>query len=356
MTKKAKDTKAAMVSPVRGIKRPIDQMNFDQLRREVQETRDDLAMMKRRYEDLLYNLDSDNFCSQLRSSLVRERDNLRSEINMTAEGIETLVEKSDELSRQYSEVKQTAEGIETRVGNVEDDLETNYSTATQTAEMIQTQVSGVETSVDGKLKNYSTITQTNSKISAAVSEAKNYTDGAKSELSTNITNTAGKIIMVAQAAYSNPIEVTAFNAAAANTSRVYYASSNKIYYYYDGESWQSSANANFGSVFEQTASGFKLSGKVLLRDEVSVGESSDNVNKTIRFNGAASMGTCADHMGSKPPTGIQISASSVRFSGMGNSGNDATQPLIYYGTTGTKLLATQEWVKNNASSGTAVFG
>lgn len=42
---------------------PISSMNFKQLRSEVQSLRDELAMMKRHYEDLLYNLDDDNILS-----------------------------------------------------------------------------------------------------------------------------------------------------------------------------------------------------------------------------------------------------------------------------------------------------
>ena len=42
---------------------PIQKMDFKQLRSEVQSLRDELAMMKRHYEDLLYNLDDDNISS-----------------------------------------------------------------------------------------------------------------------------------------------------------------------------------------------------------------------------------------------------------------------------------------------------
>lgn len=42
---------------------PIQKMDFKQLRSEVQYLRDELAMMKRHYEDLLYNLDDDNISS-----------------------------------------------------------------------------------------------------------------------------------------------------------------------------------------------------------------------------------------------------------------------------------------------------
>ena len=43
----------------------INDMNFKQLRNEVQLLRDELAIMKRKYEDILYNLDDDNFSRRI---------------------------------------------------------------------------------------------------------------------------------------------------------------------------------------------------------------------------------------------------------------------------------------------------
>ena len=43
----------------------IPDMNFKQLRNEVQLLRDELAIMKRKYEDILYNLDDDNFSRRI---------------------------------------------------------------------------------------------------------------------------------------------------------------------------------------------------------------------------------------------------------------------------------------------------
>ena len=42
----------------------INNMNDKQLRNEVQLLRDELAIMKRKFEDIIYNLDTDNFSSR----------------------------------------------------------------------------------------------------------------------------------------------------------------------------------------------------------------------------------------------------------------------------------------------------
>lgn len=136
----------------------INSMNFKQLRTEVQMLRDELAIMKRKYEDIIYNLDTDNFSSRF----VKEQGDMKTAIKVTAEGIETKVSKEEfesefniyadglyaTVSRTYetkadaasaygalhssiSSVSVEADNISTRV----DDLETfKSSTFTQTAD------------------------------------------------------------------------------------------------------------------------------------------------------------------------------------------------------------------------------
>lgn len=79
------------------------------LREEVQYLRDELAKMKRHYEDILYNLDYDNFSSQL----IKEKDGMKAEITLTAEGLSSKVSKDD--FAEYSEISQTAKAISTLV-------------------------------------------------------------------------------------------------------------------------------------------------------------------------------------------------------------------------------------------------
>ena len=69
----------------------IDKMNFKQLRNEVQLLRDEIAIMKRKYEDAIYNIDESNFSSKI----IQERDNMKAEISVTADEIKTKLSKED---------------------------------------------------------------------------------------------------------------------------------------------------------------------------------------------------------------------------------------------------------------------
>lgn len=108
----------------------ISTMDLKQLRNEVQLLRDELAITKRKYEDILYNLDDANFSDRF----VKEKDNMKTAITVTAEGIKTLVTK-DEFE---SEMMETASLIATKVSNTELG---KYSTTAQTADAISTVVS-----------------------------------------------------------------------------------------------------------------------------------------------------------------------------------------------------------------------
>ena len=82
------------------------------LRSEVQVLRDELAKMKRTFEDILYNLDTDNFCSRF----VKEQNDMRTAIEVTAEGIKSTVSKGD--MEKYSTITQTAESIQNIVSQL----------------------------------------------------------------------------------------------------------------------------------------------------------------------------------------------------------------------------------------------
>lgn len=91
----------------------INKMNFKQLKNEVQLLRDELAIFKRKYEDAIYNLDSDNFGK----SFTIEQNNMKAQIKITADAIKTMVSDTDlaaELEK-YSTIEQTAERIQTVV-------------------------------------------------------------------------------------------------------------------------------------------------------------------------------------------------------------------------------------------------
>ena len=85
----------------------ISRMDFKQLRAKVQELEDTLALMKRRYEDILYNLDDGNFSG----NFIKEKEQMKTEISVNAEGIKTKVSQTDlddVTEIMYSEFEQTA--------------------------------------------------------------------------------------------------------------------------------------------------------------------------------------------------------------------------------------------------------
>lgn len=82
----------------------INSMSFKQLKNEVQELRDTVTRMKRMYEDILYNLDDDNFSSRF----VKEKNGMKAEIKITAEEISSVVENVDDIEQEVSEISQTA--------------------------------------------------------------------------------------------------------------------------------------------------------------------------------------------------------------------------------------------------------
>lgn len=87
-------------------------MNYKQLRNEVQLLRDELAIMKRMYEDILYNLDNENFSSRI----VKEKGEMKTAIEVNAEGIKTEVTNRENADKQLSStIQQTAESITTSV-------------------------------------------------------------------------------------------------------------------------------------------------------------------------------------------------------------------------------------------------
>ena len=107
-------------------------MDIKQLRNEVQLLRDELAIMKRKYEDIIYNLDTDNFSSRF----VKEQGDMRTAIEVTAEGIKTKVSNEEFESTKT----QLANQITSEVKDLNDELS---SEITQTADSIQTTVSSV---------------------------------------------------------------------------------------------------------------------------------------------------------------------------------------------------------------------
>lgn len=127
----------------------ISKMNFKELRAEVQLLRDELVLFKRKYEDAIYNLDSDNFGK----SFTVEQNNMKAQIKITADAIKTMVSDTDLESAlsKYSTITQTADAIQTVVSkgaNLDEAIAVsslNEATDTEAIYVIQ------ETDDNGKL-------------------------------------------------------------------------------------------------------------------------------------------------------------------------------------------------------------
>lgn len=127
--------------------------DFKKLYTEVQTLRDELAIFKRKYEDAIYNLDSDNFGK----SFTVEQNNMKAQIKITADALKSTVTSTEMASA----IKQSADNINLYVTNALKD----YSTTEQ-----------VESSID----------IVNNKISLVVNEK----DGE------NVINSAGIITAI----------------------------------------------------------------------------------------------------------------------------------------------------------------
>ena len=128
---------------------PISKMNDKQLRNAVQLLYDELAIFKRKYNDAIYNLDSDN----LGKSFTIEQNHMKAQIKIAADAIKTMVSESDldKTLENYSTITQTANAIQTVVSkgaNLDDAIPiSSLEDATDTEAIYVVQ----ETNENGKL-------------------------------------------------------------------------------------------------------------------------------------------------------------------------------------------------------------
>ena len=223
----------------------INSMNFKQLKNEVQSLRDEIAIMKRKYGDIIYNLDDDNFSSRF----VKEKGDMRTAIEINAEGIKTKVSNEDFESTKT----QTANLISSEVKKLSD-KDTELSTKIeQTADTIRSEVKSATDTLDGKFANYSTIEQT---AEAIKSHAYASADLSSAEEISNLNE-------------ATDITKTYVISATDGSGNV-----TKTYYYYNdiSKEWEVINGGGIDTVFEQTAEGFKLKGNVLIDGDTVVTE------------------------------------------------------------------------------------
>lgn len=134
----------------------IENMDFKALRKEVLYLRDELAVFKRKFEDAIYNLDSDNFGK----SFTFEQNGMKAQIKLTAEGLKSTVSKSElgKTLESYSTLEQTAEAIRTTVSQtyVTDLFGDDIVTNTVLESKIEQSAGEIRTSVSETLNGYVT--------------------------------------------------------------------------------------------------------------------------------------------------------------------------------------------------------
>lgn len=191
----------------------IEKMNFKELRAEVQLLRDELSILKRKYDDALYNLDSDNFSG----SYTAEQNDMKAQVKVTANAVSVLVAEMG-----------------------------NYATTEWTSKQITSTVKNYQTKADA--------------------------DAEYDELMTEITQTAGSITSIASKnmnAYFesdyNPNNIT--TSAKQKSMLCLYEDE---YYYYDdfyGE-WKEYPSSGLQTMFVQDAEKFALTGNVKISGDL----------------------------------------------------------------------------------------
>ena len=295
----------------------INTMNFKQLKNEVQSLRDELAIMKRKYEDIIYNLDTDNFSSRF----VKEQGDMRTAIEITAEGIKTKV-SNEEFE---SEKIQTANLISSEVKKLSDEYKALYTKITQTENNISLYV---EECVTNTLDDKEYVTNADLQLTA---------DGIRSTVTSNYNSLSGDIDDVLS--YASSINQTA-NSISTRVGKV--------------EKGQYTQNNVTYTLFTQTDDTFEFNGKyMLMNSAIQLTDNSGNHTFSIFHNegngvsaGRRGVYMCGVSLNLATPDPLMIGASN--------------QSVYLYDAVESNLIATQGWVRENAGSGGtggyAVFG
>lgn len=296
----------------------ISRMTDKQLRNEVQMLRDELAVFKRRFEDMIFNLDSDNFGK----SFTVEQNRMKAQLKIAADAIQVMVSDTD-LNNElvsYAKTTWTADQIESVAKKADSQYSDLSTRITQTATDITAQVNAVSDS----LSAYSTIAMTKDTITSMVSteyltdklDGTYATSGSYTELYSKIEQTDNSISSIVSkniSAYfestDNPTEANITDA----TKRTMLCLYDGEYYYFDDVTggWKLYPACGLKTMFRQTAEGFELEGHVSLSGNVSLGSNTDTTAKKIVFSEGALIQTFSDGLGW--PTGLELSGSTVKI-------------------------------------------
>ena len=132
--------------------KPIEQMTFEELKKEVQILSDSLSRLKRTYEDAFYNLDDDNFSK----TIVKEKNGMKAQIKINEREIATKVSDGE----MESAILQSAGNILLTVG-------ASYETKSDAAAKLTTARSEIQQSANSILLSVSETYETKSDASSS---------------------------------------------------------------------------------------------------------------------------------------------------------------------------------------------
>ena len=255
----------------------ISKMDFKALKRKVQELEDTIAKMKRMYEDAIYNLDSSNFSS----SWVREQDNMKAQIKLSAEELSSVYTRVDDnRTALETQIRQNAEAISLKASKTELDewgnnLEEQIASITVTADEIEVTV---KKEVSNQIKNASITVSSEEILSTVVSKCSNdyfdyFDDNWQIGGMNNIGTTEEQKRMLCKYHWRTSADKEA--GISYNTAWVYYNHKSGKWEDIDESDaafYELDENGNLISVkktqFKQTATGFELSGDVSINGDL----------------------------------------------------------------------------------------
>ena len=313
----------------------ISKMNDKQLRNEVQLLRDELAIMKRKYEDIIYNLDTDNFSSRF----VKEQGDMKTAIKVTAEGIETKVSNEEFESTK----KQTAELISSEVKKLSDADDELSTKITQTATDIRAEVKKVEeetkNGIEKTLVSYTTIEMTEEKINLSASQTKTYVTNLLEE--TYVTKS--DFVVAAEEIRSTVQQNYATKGYVSEISQTADEISLRVSKVEEGKFGQDASGEPY-TLFTQNAERFTFQGNYMdIQSAIRLTDNDGNHAFSI-FHQQSDGNVYMWGMGDYEYTPLVI----------GNKSSSQTQGVYLYDDIDDNLIATQGWVLDHAGSGGTV--
>ncbi len=315
----------------------IGKMDFKQLRNEVQNLRDELAIFKRKYEDAIYNLDSDNFGKHF----VAEQKGMKAQLKIASDAIVASVSQ-DELAgtlSQYSTIAMTADAITSTVSK-------NYVTNL---------VDDIYETKDDAVAKHSNLTSSITQNATSITVVANQLDTVGddvAELESKIEVNTGKITAIVSGTYTSDLLDNYFSGITIDPDgiKLQHNDASSTYnesglHFYDSdnqkEGWALVPDSTYGGKFD-----YFVNDTLSLQFGRNVGAKASQTGMSIYSVNSNINNFTVDLS--------DVSGSSIKFYVVGSNGENS--PHIF---ANNKVLATQDWVRANLETGgtaTAVFG